>query len=602
METTVDRTRFAAGAASWNPTTRKQLRCRPGQGATARFAPTQKRLQGPQANGVSATRGRPRGSALCAAAAAPAGPAATPRGGEGAAAAAEAERLDPADVVLRHIAAFNARDSGAVASLLAPNCIMEGLAYSETLRSKQEVARFYRLLLTRLPTGLRVVVDDISRGGGAVGVTWHLALDRYDVPFGRGLSFYRVNAKGQVCYIRESPEHVAKVPLSSLPIINLSAPLLRVLAPLAPRLAPLSVDADVAAQRFAGGLDGAEAGDLSLAGLEARLEAATREVELLSRQIQQMQGQRSRMSDMGQRLEGRLQNFAQRLQRDPVPSAANPVSPAAGAAPSPAAARGAPAAAPPPGGSSVLTGQSEGRGTAPSPPASSATSSANGTARVSAAVAAPGAAALAQGMGRRQRGDVDGAGGAQAPGQQQEQQQPMGVQAASQEVEEDSRMQEAAPIDISGIWIKDVDASDMAGYAKALDLMQLNTLQKTAALRLFEGLEIVQDERRLAVRFLTVVPFFKVTESFSFVQPATMPRRDLKPGTQTALAEAAPDRVTISINWAAPNAGSVMEIYSCPEPDVLRMQSTVQIGAVRKTTVQVYRKQAAWQPKNSWPA
>lgn len=40
--------------------------------------------------------------------------------------------------------------------------------------------------------------------------------------------------------------------------------------------------------------------------------------------------------------------------------------------------------------------------------------------------------------------------------------------------------------------------------------MQLNSLQKTTALRLIEGVEIQQDASNFSVNFLTVVPFFKV--------------------------------------------------------------------------------------------
>ena len=61
-----------------------------------------------------------------------------------------------------------------------------------------------------------------------------------------------------------------------------------------------------------------------------------------------------------------------------------------------------------------------------------------------------------------------------------------------------------------GTWIKDTGASDLAAYGRALDLMGLGRLQKTTALRLIEGLEIEQRGSDIAVRFLTVVPFFKV--------------------------------------------------------------------------------------------
>lgn len=60
------------------------------------------------------------------------------------------------------------------------------------------------------------------------------------------------------------------------------------------------------------------------------------------------------------------------------------------------------------------------------------------------------------------------------------------------------------------MWIKDTDASDLASYGRALDLMGLGSLQKTTALRLIEGLEIQRQGSEVTVRFLTVVPFFNV--------------------------------------------------------------------------------------------
>ena len=62
----------------------------------------------------------------------------------------------------------------------------------------------------------------------------------------------------------------------------------------------------------------------------------------------------------------------------------------------------------------------------------------------------------------------------------------------------------------AGVWIKDASRSDLAAYERALDLMGLNGLQKTTALRLIEGVEIQQDATAFSVNFLTVVPFFKV--------------------------------------------------------------------------------------------
>lgn len=100
----------------------------------------------------------------------------------------------------RHIAAFNARDLNALLDVMAPNCTVEGLAYSDTIKGKQDLLPFYRALLARVPPDMALVVDDLSGDGGVcVGVTWHLELNGVAVPYGRGLSFYRLNARQQVC-------------------------------------------------------------------------------------------------------------------------------------------------------------------------------------------------------------------------------------------------------------------------------------------------------------------------------------------------------------------------------------------------------------------
>ena len=195
---------------------------------------------------------------------------------------------------------------------------------------------------------------------------------------------------------------------------------------------------------------------------------------------------------------------------------------------------------------------------------------------------------------------------------------------------------EVGVLDISGVWIKDEQLSDIrthlhlqsnvpmrfhtlailalcavspfisatpvltGAYSHALDLMQLNTLQKHAALRLFEGVEISQDACGFSARFLTVVPFFKVTEAFSFGHDTAMGRRDLKAGQQVAHASATLERVEVSITWPNPNAGSVLEVYTCPEPDVLHLLSRVTVGGRTAETLQVYRRQDTWVPQNTW--
>ena len=58
--------------------------------------------------------------------------------------------------------------------------------------------------------------------------------------------------------------------------------------------------------------------------------------------------------------------------------------------------------------------------------------------------------------------------------------------------------------------MKDTAASDIANYERATELMQLNGLQRTTALRFIEGVEInYVPGQQMSVHFLTVVPFFK---------------------------------------------------------------------------------------------
>ena len=66
----------------------------------------------------------------------------------------------------------------------------------------------------------------------------------------------------------------------------------------------------------------------------------------------------------------------------------------------------------------------------------------------------------------------------------------------------------------SGIWLKDEQASDMKAYERSLShCMRMGGLQKETAMRLFEGMEIQQQDDKFHVRYLTVVPFFQVSRS-----------------------------------------------------------------------------------------
>ncbi|CAL5224241.1 g6893 [Coccomyxa viridis] len=152
----------------------------------------------------------------------------------------------------------------------------------------------------------------------------------------------------------------------------------------------------------------------------------------------------------------------------------------------------------------------------------------------------------------------------------------------------------------TGVWIKDTNRSDAAAYGRALDLMQLNGLQKTTALRLIEGVEIQQDASNFSVNFLTVVPFFKVTEQYSFSRQTSMARRDLRSGQQTAQARLDAEGVRLSITWGEPSAARVVDLYRLQAPDVLEVVSEVSVGGRTEITTQIYRRQDRWRPRFTW--
>jgi hypothetical protein len=76
------------------------------------------------------------------------------------------------------------------------------------------------------------------------------------------------------------------------------------------------------------------------------------------------------------------------------------------------------------------------------------------------------------------------------------------TQAAPQEPEP------PAPVDLSGLWVKDAAKSDGPAYEKSLEVLQLSTMQRVTA-RLIEGIDMTQRGDIFDVAFVTIVPFFR---------------------------------------------------------------------------------------------
>ncbi|KAL4420693.1 hypothetical protein ABPG75_010349 [Micractinium tetrahymenae] len=147
-------------------------------------------------------------------------------------------------------------------------------------------------------------------------------------------------------------------------------------------------------------------------------------------------------------------------------------------------------------------------------------------------------------------------------------------------------------------------ASLLAGGQAAAASGQLSGLQKTTALQLIEGVEIEQRGQQVAVRYLTVVPFFKVIEGYRLGSAVSMGRRDLRRGSQQATAGVGPGgSLQVTISWGAPNAGGVEEMYCLVGAggDTLECVSTVTVAAGSATTRTVYRRSTSgWAPRYKW--
>lgn len=65
----------------------------------------------------------------------------------------------------------------------------------------------------------------------------------------------------------------------------------------------------------------------------------------------------------------------------------------------------------------------------------------------------------------------------------------------------------------------------------------------------------MQDSDFFTVNFVTVVPFFKVTENFPIGGTARMGRRDLRGGRQAGSAARVAGGVRVNMEWGDPLAG-----------------------------------------------
>ena len=145
----------------------------------------------------------------------------------------------------------------------------------------------------------------------------------------------------------------------------------------------------------------------------------------------------------------------------------------------------------------------------------------------------------------------------------------------------------------------------MKSYERALALLELGQLQRLTAIQLIEGIEVTYEGTAgVTLHFLTVVPFFNVSERYRFDTSVSISRRDLRPGQQIATAAVDADgTLRLKSEWTAPNAGSVEEVLSMIDNGKsLEYVSTLRMekNGGTETTKQVYTKADSWTPRFEW--
>ena len=138
---------------------------------------------------------------------------------------------------------------------------------------------------------------------------------------------------------------------------------------------------------------------------------------------------------------------------------------------------------------------------------------------------------------------------------------------------------------LAGMWSKVKARSDVEGYGRALALMGVGGIQRATAMAI-DGMEVNHTEEAFEVFYLTVVPYFKVRESYRFDVQVSLSRRDLRGGKQTAVAQQAGPRVIVDVSWPSPHAGEAHEEYWLGDCGCLHVESTVTVNGDSETTLQ----------------
>mmetsp|Transcript_21339 Transcript_21339/g.52242 ORF Transcript_21339/g.52242 Transcript_21339/m.52242 type:complete len:271 (-) Transcript_21339:242-1054(-) len=144
--------------------------------------------------------------------------------------------LKPGEAIKGLYAAFNARNASAASEFLTDDCLYEDLLLGPATicrgkRAFENALSFHpafvmdkigKVMPFLKPPELKLIVDSVAEGKDAVGVEWHVEVDRKPFPMGRGLTQARLCPKSgkinHVVDIAEAPWRV--IGLIAAPLLN----------------------------------------------------------------------------------------------------------------------------------------------------------------------------------------------------------------------------------------------------------------------------------------------------------------------------------------------------------------------------------------------
>eukprot|EP01023_Acetabularia_acetabulum_P014652 TRINITY_DN1715_c2_g1_i1.p1 TRINITY_DN1715_c2_g1~~TRINITY_DN1715_c2_g1_i1.p1 ORF type:complete len:336 (+),score=30.87 TRINITY_DN1715_c2_g1_i1:27-1010(+) len=142
---------------------------------------------------------------------------------------------------------------------------------------------------------------------------------------------------------------------------------------------------------------------------------------------------------------------------------------------------------------------------------------------------------------------------------------------------------------LTGTWIKDKELSDsMEGV---MDLMQLGGIIRTAV-KLVRGVRIEVTEDNLEAAVFSIFPWYKIIERYPLNgEKRDFKRRDFRSGKHTAYVEAKASKIILRIVWDDPLGGVCTEVFTCPQDDQLRVDTTTIVHGKTVQYTTMYRKQ-----------